>query len=161
VAVLLLMGGMLEDFVAARATRSLQSLAKLLPDMVTVRRGGHDESVSLDEVQVGESILVRSGERLAIDGTVISGTDVAMETADVGLLSDDLSKLPHLIEVSRKAIGVIKQNLVFSVGVLAAAVMLTIPGILTPVTGALLHELSSIPVIANSVRLIAYGPKVD
>lgn len=91
----------------------------------------------------------------------LSGTDVAMETADIGLLFDDLSKLPHLIVISRRAIKVIKQNLIFSVGVLAAAVTLTIPGILTPVTGALLHELSSIPVIANSVRLIAYGPKVE
>jgi len=35
-----------------------------------------------------------------------------------------------------------------------------VPGILTPVSGALLHELSSIPVILNSMRLIAYGPKV-
>jgi Zn2+/Cd2+-exporting ATPase len=90
----------------------------------------------------------------------ISGTDVAIETADIGLLSDDLSKMPHLIQVSRKAIATIKHNLVFSLGVLAVAVVLTVPGILTPVTGAMLHELSSIPVIANSMRLIAYGPKM-
>lgn len=90
----------------------------------------------------------------------IAGTDVAIETADVGLLSDDLSKMPHLIMVSRKAITTIKHNLVFSLGVLAIAVALTVPGILTPVTGAMLHELSSIPVIANSMRLIAYGPKI-
>ncbi|MCR3884918.1 MAG: hypothetical protein NUK54_11180, partial [Methanothrix sp.] len=38
----------------------------------------------------------------------LSGTDVAIETADVGLLSDDLSKLPHLVLVSRKAITTIK-----------------------------------------------------
>lgn len=82
------------------------------------------------------------------------GTDLAIETAEIGLLSDDLSKLPHLLQVSRQAIRAIKQNLVFSLGVLALAVGLTIPGILTPVTGALLHELSSIPVIGNSARLI-------
>ncbi|OPX64969.1 cation-translocating P-type ATPase [Methanoregula sp. PtaB.Bin085] len=84
----------------------------------------------------------------------LAGTDVAIETADVALLSDDLSKLPHLFSISRKAIRTIRQNLVFAVGVLVIAVGLTIPGILTPVTGALLHELSSIPVIANSARLI-------
>lgn len=84
----------------------------------------------------------------------LAGTDVAIETADVALLSDDLSKLPHLFTISRKAIRTIRQNLFFAVGVLALAVGLTIPGILTPVTGALLHELSSIPVIANSARLI-------
>jgi len=62
--------------------------------------------------------------------------------------------------VSRKAITTIKHNLIFSVGVLALAVALTVPGILTPVSGAMLHELSSIPVIVNSMRLIGYGTKI-
>lgn len=84
----------------------------------------------------------------------LAGTDVAIETAHVVLLSDDLSKLPPLLWLARRAIGAIRQNLVFSLGVLVVAVALTVPGILSPVTGALLHELSSIPVIANSVRLI-------
>jgi Cd2+/Zn2+-exporting ATPase len=84
----------------------------------------------------------------------LAGTDVAIEAAVIGLLSDDLSKLPQLLGLAQKAMRAIRQNLVFSLGVLALAVGLTIPGILTPVTGALLHELSSIPVIANSARLI-------
>ncbi len=86
----------------------------------------------------------------------MSGTDFAVETAEVALLSDELSRLPHLAGLSKRAMGAIKQNLVFSLGVLGVAVGLTIPGILTPVTGALLHELSSIPVIANSARLIGW-----
>lgn len=84
----------------------------------------------------------------------LGGTDVAIETAEIALLSDDLTKLPHLLSLSRQAMRAIKQNLMFSLGVLAIAVGLAIPGILAPVTGALLHELSSIPVIANSARLI-------
>jgi Cd2+/Zn2+-exporting ATPase len=84
----------------------------------------------------------------------LAGTDVALETADVALLSDDLEKLPHLASLSQDAIKAIRQNLAFSLGVLAIAVALTIPAILHPVTGALLHELSSIPVIMNSARLI-------
>ncbi len=84
----------------------------------------------------------------------VAGTDVAIETAEIALLSDDLTKLPHLLGLSRQAMRAIKQNLVFSLGVLAIAVGLAIPGILLPVTGALLHELSSLPVIANSARLI-------
>ena len=89
----------------------------------------------------------------------LTGTDVAIETAEVGLLSDDLLKISYLINVSRKAIKTIWQNVAFSLSVLFVAVLLTIPGILTPVTGALLHELSSIPVIMNSARLIRYEPK--
>lgn len=84
----------------------------------------------------------------------LAGTDVAIETAEIALLSDDLSKLPHLLALSRQAMRAIRQNLAFSLGVLVIAVGLAIPGILSPVTGALLHELSSIPVIANSARLI-------
>ncbi len=84
----------------------------------------------------------------------LAGTDVAIETAEIALLSDDLSRLPHILGLAREAIRAIKQNLVFSLGVLGIAVGLTVPGILTPVTGALLHELSSIPVIANSTRLL-------
>jgi Cd2+/Zn2+-exporting ATPase len=93
----------------------------------------------------------------------LAGTDVAIETAEIALLSDDLAKLPHLLRLSRRAMRAIKQNLVFSLGVLAIAVGLAIPGILSPVTGALLHELSSIPVIANSARLIGLKapPEVD
>ena len=83
-----------------------------------------------------------------------AGTDVAIETADVVLLSDELLKLPQIIGTSQKALRTIRQNLAFAVGVLIIAVYLTIFNILTPVTGALLHELSSIPVIANSARLI-------
>ena len=91
----------------------------------------------------------------------LAGTDVAIETASIALLSDDLLKLPHLLSLSRRAIRAIRQNLAFSLAVLLGAIGLTIPGILTPVTGALLHELSSIPVIVNSARLIGVKDRWD
>ena len=84
----------------------------------------------------------------------LADTDVAIETAEIALLSDDLAKLPHLLTLSRQAMRAIKQNLIFSLSVLAIAVGLAITGILLPVTGALLHELSALQVIANSERLI-------
>ena len=84
VAVLLLLGGMLEELVSARAGKALESLAKLLPDRVTIRRGGHDIAVSLEDVKVGDTILVKSGERIAVDGTVLSGTASVNQAAITG-----------------------------------------------------------------------------
>ena len=84
VAVLLLLGGMLEELVSARAGKALESLAKLLPDRVTVRRDGHDIVVPLEEVKVGDTILVKSGERIAVDGTVLSGTASVNQAAITG-----------------------------------------------------------------------------
>src|SRR6266571_6433231 len=74
VAVLLLLGGMMEEFVSARAGNALDSLAKLLPDRVTVRRDGQDLVVSLEEVQSGDLVLIRSGNRIPVDGMVALGT---------------------------------------------------------------------------------------
>src|SRR6266699_2913322 len=74
VAVLLLLGGMLEEFVSARAGHALDELATLLPVWVTVRRDGEDLVVALSDVQSGDLVLIRSGERIPVDGTISLGT---------------------------------------------------------------------------------------
>jgi Zn2+/Cd2+-exporting ATPase len=84
VAVLLLLGGMLENIVAARAGHALEKLARLLPDRVTLRRMDGDVVVPLDAVQVGDIILVRPGERVAVDGEVLSGSASINQAAITG-----------------------------------------------------------------------------
>ena len=84
VAVLLLAGGMLEEFVAARADQALDSLASLLPDQVTVRRDDTEVNVALDEVRVDDLVLVRPGERIPVDGEVLSGTAAVDQAAITG-----------------------------------------------------------------------------
>src|SRR5258707_4816219 len=84
VAVLLLLGGMLENFVAARAGRALEGLSKLLPDRVTVRRGNDDVAVPLEEVEVSDLVLIRSGERIDVDGEVVTVTAAVSQAAITG-----------------------------------------------------------------------------
>src|SRR6266700_3305271 len=84
VAVLLLLGGMLEEFVSARASNALDSLAKLLPDRVTVRRNGEDQVVPLEEVRSRDLVLIRSGDRIPVDGIVMLGRASVNQAAITG-----------------------------------------------------------------------------
>src|SRR5258708_1242283 len=84
VAVLLLLGGMLEEFVSARAGNALDELSKLLPDRVTVRRDGQDLVVALSEVQSEDLVLIRSGERIPVDGRISVGAAVVNQAVITG-----------------------------------------------------------------------------
>jgi Cd2+/Zn2+-exporting ATPase len=84
------------------------------------------------------------------------GTDVALETADVALMGDDLSKLPFAIALSRSAKHIIRQNLWIALGVIALLVPSTLSG-LTPLGVAVIfHEGSTLVVVANALRLLRF-----
>jgi Cd2+/Zn2+-exporting ATPase len=89
----------------------------------------------------------------------MAGTDLAMETADIGLMADEIERLPQIIELSRKALSVIRQNVIFSQSINVLSIFLGGFGIIGPVFGALVHEFSAIPVLGNSARLINYKIK--
>ena len=84
------------------------------------------------------------------------GTDLALETADIGLMADEIERLPQIVSLSQKALSVIRQNVIFSMSMNVLSVVLGGFGIIGPVVGALMHELSALPVLANSSRLINY-----
>lgn len=86
----------------------------------------------------------------------VAGTDVANETAAICLLADEIERVPQVIALSRRAITTIRGNVVFSMSVNLLSVLLGSLGIIGPVFGALMHEFSAVPVIANSARLIGY-----
>jgi len=90
----------------------------------------------------------------------LAGTDVALETADIGLMADEIERIPQIIDLSRNALGVIRQNVVFSMSMNVLSVVLGGFGIIGPVVGALMHEASALPVLANSARLINYRKSV-
>lgn len=84
-----------------------------------------------------------------------AGSDVALETADVALMADDLAQLPFAVGLSRRTSQVIKQNLWVSLGVVAVLIPATIMG-LNIGTAVLFHEGSTLLVVVNALRLLAY-----
>ena len=82
------------------------------------------------------------------------GNDMAVENADITLLSDRIAEIPRIIKFSRKTMAVIKTNMGISLTVSTLAITASAFGLLDPVSGALLHNLSSIFVVSNSGRLI-------
>jgi len=82
------------------------------------------------------------------------GTDVAIETADIALMTDDLEKIPAVIRLSRKALRVIKENLAFAIVFNTVLVFLSAQGWMTMILGAVLHQASSLLVIFSSMRLL-------
>ncbi|MDF2191318.1 heavy metal translocating P-type ATPase [Paraflavitalea sp. CAU 1676] len=85
-----------------------------------------------------------------------AGSDVALETADIALMGDKLNLLPFAIGLSRKARKIIKQNLVISLGVVVLLIPLTISGVATIGPAVIAHEGSTLVVVFNGLRLLAY-----
>lgn len=89
-----------------------------------------------------------------------AGSDVALETADVALMADDLSTLPFAVGLSRATSSTIRQNLWVSLGIVAILIPATLFGLgIGP--AVLVHEGSTLIVVANALRLLAYADKTD
>ena len=85
-----------------------------------------------------------------------AGSDVALETADVALMADRLDNLPFAIGLSRKAKAIIRQNLIMSLGMVAILIPLTLLGIAEIGPAVIAHEGSTLVVVGNALRLLAY-----
>ncbi|MDF2902859.1 MAG: cadmium efflux P-type ATPase [Bacillus sp. (in: firmicutes)] len=83
-----------------------------------------------------------------------AGTDTALETADIALMGDDLSKLPFTIKLSRKALMIIKQNITFSLAVKILALLLVVPGWLTLWIAIFADMGATLLVTLNGLRLL-------
>lgn len=91
----------------------------------------------------------------------LAGTDVAVETADVALANDDLHRLLDVRDLGARAVEVIRQNYAMSIAVNAVGLIVGAGGVLSPVLAAVLHNASSVAVVANSSRLIRYHLDTD
>lgn len=87
----------------------------------------------------------------------VAGTDVALETADVALMNDDIEKLPFLIQLGRRTLKIIKWNIAFGMLFNAAAVLASGGGYLTPIWGAVVHNIGSVAVVLSSASLAFFS----
>ena len=83
-----------------------------------------------------------------------AGTDTALETADVALMGDDLKKLPFIVNLSRKTLKIIKQNITFSLGIKLLALLLVLPGWLTLWIAIVADMGATLLVTLNGLRLM-------
>jgi heavy metal translocating P-type ATPase len=86
----------------------------------------------------------------------VTGTDVAHEAADIALMADDLSRIAFAVGLSRRALRLIKQGLVFALVYNVTMIALASVGQLHMIGGAIAHQLSSVLVILNAMRLLRY-----
>jgi Cd2+/Zn2+-exporting ATPase len=82
------------------------------------------------------------------------GSDVAIQTADVALMKNDLRRLVFFLQLSRRTIGLINQNIFFGFLFIGLFMIISMLGLVPPVLAALLHEFSAFFVIFNSARLL-------
>lgn len=87
------------------------------------------------------------------------GTDVAVETADIALMSDNLSRLPHAIRLAKKTVSIMHQNIAIALGTVALLVAGVLMAGVTMSLGMLVHELSVLVVILNAMRLLRMKPE--
>ncbi len=81
------------------------------------------------------------------------GSDIAIDAADIALMSDDISKIPYLKRLSLAATGTIKLSITVSMIINIIAVLLSVPGVLGPTTGALVHNAGSVFVVIIAAML--------
>lgn len=141
----------------ANAVGLTEARGDLMPNdkVDTVRELREDAPVAM----VGDGVNDAPAMANATVGIAMgaAGSDVALETADVALMGDELKHLPFVVGLSRATSRIIRQNLWLSLGIVAVLVPTTIMGLSIGVA-VLVHEGSTLVVVVNALRLLAYEP---
>ncbi len=153
-----------------RTARAVAEQVGIDPDNIRAGVLPEDKADAVDDIQstgqkammVGDGVNDAPALAVAHVGTAIgSGTDVAIEAADVTLMRDDPFDVVKAIRISEATLAKIKQNLVWALGYNTAMIPLASLGLLQPVLAAGAMALSSVSVLSNSLLFRRYTPDRD
>ena len=140
---------------AASAIGITDFKANLLPEekMAIIKdMSGKHEPVCMVGDGVNDALALTAADAGIAMGGI--GSDIAIESADVVLVSDEIKRLPYLFVLVRKVMKKVKINIIASLVINLSAVILSSLGILTPITGALWHNCGSVFVVVNAALLL-------
>ncbi|RME92175.1 MAG: heavy metal translocating P-type ATPase [Bacteroidetes bacterium] len=148
----------------ARAVATSIGIAEVLGNLLPEDKVASIEQLKTEEgrvAMVGDGVndapaMAKSTVSIAMGA---AGSELALETADIALMGDQLNRLPFVIGLSRQARRIIKQNLAISLGMVAILVPLTLVGIAKLGPAVIAHEGSTLVVVLNALRLLGYQQK--
>jgi heavy metal translocating P-type ATPase len=128
--------------------------AELLPgekvSIIEALQGKHHKVCMVGD-GINDAPAMKTADVSIAMGTI--GSDIAIETADIALMSDDLSKIPYIKRLSDATIKTIKFSIALSMAINCIAIILSLLEVLTPTTGALVHNVGSCLVVLIAARL--------